>query len=227
VLEQTTTVATPIWARVAVWAGLPVLGAALLLGVDRLADVVVRLPWAPLRGPFRLIQGLPEPRATYGALVLGAVAGLVLAGFVDAESLTVRLTRTEVQLSRPGTRRMVPRADVAVAFRDGDRLVLLGRTGRELAREPSHLSAARLARAFTGNGIAWSDTDPYADAYRRWVPDSPAVSAEANAVFAARQKALGSGDQRDITELREELARLGYVVRDDRKRQYWRRVEPG
>jgi hypothetical protein len=227
VLEQTTTVATPIWARVAAWTGLPVLGAALLLGVDRLADVVVQVPWAPLRGPFRLIQGLPEPAATYGALALGAVAGLVLAALVDAESLTVRLTRTEVQLSRPGTRRVVPRADVAVAFRDGDRLVLLGRTGRELAREPSHVSAALLARAFTGNGIAWSDTDPYADAYRRWIPDSPEVPAEAHAVFAARQKALGSGDQRDLTELREELARLGYVVRDDRKRQYWRRVEPG
>ena len=226
-LESTTTVATPVWARAAVWAGLPLLGAALLLGVDRFADVVVRLPWTPLRGPFRLIQELPEPPATYGALALGTVAGLVLAGFVDAESLTVRLTRTEVQLSRPGVRRAVPRADVAVAFRDGDHLVLLGRTGRELAREPAHLSAARLARAFTAGGIAWSDADPYADAYRRWIPDSPEVPAVANAVFAARQTALRSGDERDITELRAELARLGLVVRDDRKRQYWRPAEPG
>jgi hypothetical protein len=224
VLEQTTTVATPIWARVAIWVALPAVGAALLLGLDRIADVVVRLPWAPLRGPFRLVQEVPEPQATWGALVLGAIAGLVLAGLVDAESMTVRLSRAEVRLSRPGTRRTVPRADVAVAFRDGDKLVLLGRTGRELAREPSHLSPKRLAPAFASQGIAWSDRDPYEDTYRRWIPDSPEVPAEAHAVFAARQQALKSSDSRDAAELREELARLGFVVRDRHKRQYWRRV---
>ena len=102
--------------------------------------------------------------------------------------------------------------------------MLLGRTGRELAREPSTFAPKRLAPAFRSQGIAWSDQDPYADAYRRWIPDSPDVPADANAVFAARQEALKSGDERDIAELREELGRLGFVVRDDRKRQYWRRV---
>jgi len=226
VLDETTTVATPIWVRAAVWAGLPVVGAALLLGVDRIAEFVVRLPWAPLRGPFKLIQDLPEPQATIGALVLGAVAGLVLAGFVDAESMTVRMSRTDVRLHRPGTDRTVPRSEVAVAFTDGDQLVLLSRTGRELAREPSHLSAERLAHAFARHGIAWADQDPYAEAYRRWVPDLPEVGADANAAFAAREKALRGGDRSDAAELREELARLGFVVRDRQKRQYWRRVDP-
>ena len=224
-LEQTTTLATPIWVRAAVWTGLPVVGAALLLGVDRLADVLAGLSWAPMRGPARLVQNVPEPQATIGALVLGAIAGLVLAWFVDAESLTVRLSAREVVLHRPGTTRTVPGTEVAVAFLDSDKLVLLGRTGRELAREPCHLPVKRLAPAFRSHGIAWSDRDPYADAYRRWIPNSPDVPADANAVFAARQEALKGGDDRDIAELREELARLGFVVRDDHKRQYWRRVD--
>ena len=225
-LDETTTVPTPAWARALTWAGLPALGAALLLGVDRLADVLIRLQWAPLRGPARLVHAIDEPWATWGALGLGAVAGLVLAGMADAESLTVRLSRTEVVLIRPGHRRSVPRTDVAVAFRDGDRLVLLGRTGRELAREPSHLPASRLAPAFAAHGIGWSDGDPYEPAYRRWIPDSPDVPADANAVFAARQQAIRSRDDRDAAELRDELARLGYVVRDRQRRQYWRRVDP-
>jgi hypothetical protein len=225
VLDEMTTVATRAWIRAVTWAGLPILAAALLLGVDRLADVLIRLPWAPLRGPGRLVHSIPEPWATWGALALGAIAGLLLAGMADAESLTVRLSRTEVLLTRPGHRRSVPRAEVAVAFRDGDRLVLLGRTGRELAREPSHLPASRLAPAFAAHGIAWSDEDPYDPAYRRWIPGSPDVPADANAVFAARQQALG-GDDRDAAELRDELARLGYVVRDRHKKQYWRRVDP-
>jgi hypothetical protein len=219
------TVAPSIWGRAATWAGLPVAGAALLLGLDRFADVAVRLPWAPMRGPFRLVQQVPEPQATIGALALGAVAGLVLAWMADAESLTVRFTGDEVVLTRPWVRRVVPRRDVAVAFRDRDRLVLLGRTGRELAREPAHLPARRLGPAFRAHGVEWSDRDPYADAYRRWVPGLPDVPADAEAVFAARQAALKDGDTRDVEELRGELARLGFVVRDDRKRQYWRRVE--
>ena len=224
-LEQRTVVPTPLWARVAEWVGLPAAGAALLVGLDRFADVVVRLPWAPLRGPFRLVQQLSEPQATIGALVLGAIAGLVLAGLFDAESLTVRITGDEVELTRPQVRRAVPRREVAVAFRDRDRLVLLDGTGRELAREPCHLSAGRLGPAFRAHGIDWADRDPYADAYRRWVPGLPDVPAGAEAVFVARQAALKKGDTHDIEELRGELARLGVVVRDDRKRQYWRRVE--
>jgi hypothetical protein len=218
-------VATPFWIRALVWLVVPALGAALLLGVERLADEVVRLSWVPFKGPFELIHDVPGPYASIGALVLGGLAGLVLAGLIDAESMTVRLSGTEVTLQRPGTTRTVPRADVAVAFADKDKLVLLGRTGRELAREPSHLTAKRLAPAFAAQGIAWSDRDPYEDAYRRWIPGLPDVPAAAAAVFAARQTAIKGGDERDIKELREELARLGFVVRDERKRQFWRRVD--
>ncbi len=225
--EQMTTVATSMWARAAAWTGLPLTGAGLLLAVDRIADVVVRLPVAPLRGLFRVVQKMPEPQNTIGALVLGAAAGLVLAYLVDAESLTVRFTPADVVLTRPRTRTVVPRGEVAVAFRERDRLVLLSGTGRELAREPVHLSPRRLAPAFRAHGIAWADADPYADTYRRWIPGSPDVPADANAAFAARQAALKGGDTRDIEELRGELARLGFVVRDDHKRQYWRRVDAG
>jgi hypothetical protein len=224
VLDSTTTVATRWWLRTAMWLGLPVAGAGLLQLLNWAADWIIQLPWAPMRGPFRLVHEIPEPQATIGALVLGAVAGATLAMLADAESLTVRLSGTEVVLRRPGVTRAVPRSEVAVAFRDGDWLILLGRTGRELAREPSHLSPKRLEPAFTAHGITWSDRDPYADAYRRWVPNSPEVTPEANAVFAARQEALRTGDDRDCTELRAELARLGFAVRDDHKRQYWRRV---
>ena len=222
---QEQTVATPLWVRALVWSAVPAVCAALLLGVERLADLVVRLSWVPFKGPFELIHDVPGPYASIGALVIGGLGGLVLAALVDAESMTVRLSGQQVVLRRPGTVRTVPRGDVAVAFTEKDKLVLLGRTGRELAREPSHLSAKRLAPAFAAQGIAWSDRDPYADAYRRWIPGSPDVPAAADAVFAARQAAVKGGDERDMTELREELGRLGFVVRDERKRQYWRRAD--
>ena len=215
-LEPTTTVPTPWWVRVLAWLGLPLGGAALLFLVVRLAA------WLPLPGPLRLVRGLPEPAATIVVVAVGASLGAVLAALVDRESLTVRITAAEVALSRPGSAVAVPRAEVAVAFTDRDELVLLGPTGRELAREPSHLSAARLGRAFTDYGIAWADQDPYLASYRRWVPGLPELPATAHALLAARQTALQSGDDGDKRELRAELGRLGYVIRDDRKRQYWR-----
>jgi hypothetical protein len=219
VLEPTTIVPTPRWARVLGWLGLPVAGAAVLL----LAVRAVR--WLPLPGPLGLLRELPSTAATMGAAALGAFLGLVLAALADRESLTVRITQAEVVLTRPGATVAVPRREVAVAFRDRDQLVLLSQTGRELAREPSHLAAGRLRPAFTANGVDWADRDPYLAVYRRWVPDLPELPPTAHALLAARQKAIDSGDDSDRRELRDELGRLGYVVRDDHKRQYWRRAD--
>jgi hypothetical protein len=219
VIEQTTIVPTPRWARVLAWLGLPLVGGALLLLIVRAAW------WLPVPGPFALIRKLPAPAATAVAVAVGVLLGLVLAALVDRESLTVRISPAEIVLSRPGSSRSVPRSEVAVAFPDRDHLVLLGRTGRELAREPSHLSTGRLRTAFAEGGIAWADQDPYLSAYHRWVPGLPELPATAHALFAARQTALTSGDESDQRELRIELARLGYVVRDDHKRQYWRQAD--
>lgn len=215
---------TPAAMRVMFWAVPPIIGAGLLLGIQRLADVVADWPVVPVRGLFRLIRDIPEPWATGGSLAVGALLGLVLAAMIDAESLSVRVDGADLLLTRPGVRRVVPRGEVATAFRDKDKLVLLGRTGRELAREPANMSPARYAPLLTAHGIAWADRDPYADAYQRWIPGSPEVPAAANAVFATRQKALDSGDERDAAELRDVLAGHGYVVRDERKKQYWRRA---
>lgn len=218
-LQQTTTLATPPWIRVLVWLGLPAAGAGLVLLIVQLTG------WTPLQGPFAVVRALPDSVRLYGALGVGAILGLILSGLVDRESLTVQITPEEVELTRPGTTRHVPRGEVALAFRERDRLVLVGRTGRELAREPCHLSDRKLRAAFGERGIAWSDTDPYASAYRRWVPDLPEVSPTANALLAARQKALDRRDEDELRDLREELGRLGYVVRDEGKRQYWRKAD--
>ncbi|GAA2603802.1 hypothetical protein Adu01nite_34930 [Paractinoplanes durhamensis] len=210
---------TPWWARALIWLLIPLTGGALLLLVVRAAW------WLSLPGPFALIRRLPAPTTTAVAVTLGVLLGAVLAALVDRESLTVRIGPAEVVLSRPGTESRVPRADVAVAFPDRDQLILLGHTGRELTRAPCHLSVRRLRAGFTERGIAWADQDPYLSVYRRWVPGLPEIEPTAHALFAARQTALTARDERDQHELRTELGRLGYVVRDDHKRQYWRHAD--
>ncbi|GLY94382.1 hypothetical protein Acsp02_16380 [Actinoplanes sp. NBRC 103695] len=222
--EQESTVTTPVAIRVVFWIVPPAVGAGLLLGLQRLAGVLGERDWVPFRRLFQLLRDIGEPWATGGALAVGAILGLVLAAMIDAESLSVRVSGADLVLARPGRRRVVPRGEVATAFRDKDKLVLLGRTGRELAREPANTSPVRYAPLLRAHGIAWADRDPYAEAYQRWIPASGEIPAAADAVFTARQKALDSGDDRDAAELRDVLAGHGYVVRDERKKQYWRQA---
>ncbi|MEU8813517.1 hypothetical protein [Actinoplanes sp. NPDC048796] len=215
---MTTTVPTPWWLRTLVWTVVPALG----FGLAELVVLLGGVEWLP--GPFGLIEELPEVVTTYVTPALGVVLGLVLAALVDAESLKVRVSAAEVTLTRPGHRRVVPRADIAVVFPDRDKLVLLGRTGSELAREPFLWSKDRLRAAFTEHGVPWADEDPYLTAYRRWVPGLPGLPPAADAILAERQKALKSGDDDELRDLREELGRLGIVVRDVKKKQFWRQA---
>jgi hypothetical protein len=226
-----TVVAERVWVRVLMWTGLSLLGAGAGWLLKSVAGWVASLPWAPLQGPFeladQLIASFGEPQATIGALAIGTVAGLVLAFFAEQESLTVAVSHGQVSMKRGEFARRIERASVNAVFLDGKQLVLLGREAEELAREASDLDAERIQAAFLAHGYPWrADGDPYKDEYRLWVEDTPDLPAGADALLKARARALGRGDdgREDAAELRAELARLGVVVREEKKRQYWRRV---
>jgi hypothetical protein len=219
-----TVVAEPRRQRLLVWIGFPLLGLTAGWLLKSVADWVASLPWVPFQGPFKLVASAPEPHASIGALVVGGLAGLVLATLAALDRLTVTVADDQVTFSRGGVTRAVERPLVGDVFLDGKRLVLLGRATEELAREPSDLDAHRLSDAFMRHGFPWrAGGDPYKDQYRRWVDDLPDLPASANALLRARARALGKGDGDEVVQLRAELARLGVVVRDEAKRQYWRR----
>lgn len=201
----------------------PVLGAGLIWLLKAAAEWVASLAWAPFHGLFKLIASIPEPQATLGALGIGALLGLVIAYGARQESLAVTVSADLVVLERGGSRKEVERAAVADVFLDGKKLVLLDANGAELAREDNDLNGDRLRDAFIGHEYRWrADGDPYGDQFRRWVEDMPGLPPAANALLKARAKALRHDHGGDAAELRDELARLGVVVRDERKRQYYR-----
>ncbi|MEV0675483.1 hypothetical protein AB0I60_03065 [Actinosynnema sp. NPDC050436] len=220
------TVVDPPWLSAVMWFGFPVLGAAAVYAVKLLAGLLLTLPWVPFEGPLRLVDSVPEPWGTVGAIALGAVAGLVLAVIGKHESLSVSVDRHEVVLDRGEDTTAVPAERVDAVFLDGKQLVLLGHRQEELAREQSDLRPVELAEAFRGQGFRWLDADPHHDAFRRWVPGTPGLPIGADALLKARDRALRGKDKsmKDARELRAELARLGVVVRDRKERQYWRLV---
>lgn len=204
------------------WVGLPG-GCALVLWLLKLvAGWLVTLRWVPFKGPLELIDSIPEPAATLGALGIGLIIGVLLALTAHSESLTVSVADDLVVLTDGENRTSTfPREQVSAVFRDKSRLVLLGPDTGELARMPHDLSVSRLEEAFRAHGYPWTDGDPHAERYRRWVPDMPGLPAGANALFTAQDKA----DSDDSRELRAELATLGVLVRDDKGKQYWRLAE--
>lgn len=223
-----TVVSEPVWGRVLMWTGLPLLGAGAGWLLKSVAGWVVSLPWAPLQGPFeladQLITSFGEPQATIGALAVGAVAGLVLAFIAEHESLTVGVSHDQVSLKRGEYSREIGRRSVNAVFLDGKQLVLLGHQTEELARENSDLDAERLRDAFQAHGFPWlAGGDPHKDEYRLWVEGTPDLPAGADALLAARARALNDDDGKDdAAALRAELAKLGIVVREEKTRQYWR-----
>ncbi|MGW1373045.1 YqeB family protein [Streptomyces sp. NPDC002446] len=219
-MGRLTVLGRSVWGTVCVYAVCVLAGAGVGWLAGLLADWLVSLPWAPLQGPARLLASIPGPWLP----AAGAVAGLVVGLVAQHEELVIRLSDERVVLTRKGRDREFPYDAIATVCRDGKHHVLLGRDGGELAREECDLDAGRLSGAFAEHGYAWADGDPYEAEFRRWVPDTPELPDAANAFLSARQGALEkkgpSGD--DVRELRDELARLGVVVRDEKRRQYWR-----
>ncbi|MEU0697262.1 hypothetical protein ABZ349_25215 [Streptomyces niveus] len=191
--------------------------------VKLLANWLVTLRWAPMKGPAELLNSIPEPWLT----VLGVTAGVLLGVFVAFialhEALAVRLTDTQVTLTIRDASQELSRADIGPVFLDGKFLVLLGHHAEEMAREPCDLDAAELAAAFTAHGYTWAAEDPYKADFRLWVPDTPGLPVGANALMSARATAMRkTGTEEDVRALRGELNRLCLAVRDEKKRQYWR-----
>lgn len=215
----TTVVAESAWVLVLFWV---VCGAVVGWLAPLLADWLVTLPWAPLEGPSELLSSIPEPGRTIGAVAVGVLLGLVVGFLAVHESLSVRLSGDRVVLAVRDDAQEFERAEVALAARDGKQLVLLGPDGMELAREDCHLPWQQLADAFAEHGHRWADEDPYRAEFRRWVPGMPGLPEGADALLRARAAARKKDKADDARELRGELLRLGVVVRDEKKRQYWR-----
>ncbi|GAA2722151.1 MULTISPECIES: hypothetical protein [Streptomyces] len=210
--------------RVFLWSVLPLLGAAVAWLLKASAGWVASLPWAPLHGPFKLVASVPEPYATIGAVVLGLAAGGGLALLTEREYVTAVMDGKQVSFTRNGHTRTVPRDAVAAVFRDGKRIVLLGGGTQEVARISGEFSVEAFEAAFTRHGWPWQpDGDPHRAAFRRWIAGDPALSPAAHALLRARAHALGKSRHEDAEQLRADLGAMGIVVREEGRRQDWRR----
>ncbi|MGW8529323.1 MULTISPECIES: YqeB family protein [Nocardiopsidaceae] len=221
-------------AHVLLWTCFPLLGAAagwvlsMVPGwLAALPEWVHALPMVPGREQVDLLAGLDGPVLTAVLSAVGLGAGALLALLSYGDMVVVEVGDGGVRITRGGKGPEIGRDRVGTVFLDGKDLVVLGPDTAEAARERTDHGAGRLRAAFEAHGYRWRDGDPHADEFQRWVDGMPGLEQHAQAVLRARRTALESGDADDCAELRGELARLGVVVREEGKRQYWRPVRRG
>ncbi|SOR80909.1 hypothetical protein SCNRRL3882_4362 [Streptomyces chartreusis NRRL 3882] len=218
--EESTELAESAWGIVLFCVGCGAAAGALL---PLLARLLLKLPWAPLEGPAELLTSIPEPALTLGTVAVGTLGGLLLGLAAAHDALSVRVSGTHLALTIRDATQEFTRKEIGVLFRDGKELVAVAPDGMELAREHCGLPWPRLADTLTEHGYRWAEEDPYRAQFRRWVPGTPGLPEGADALLRARAEARKSDDDaEDARELRRELLRLGVVVRDEEKRQYWR-----
>lgn len=217
-----TVLAYSLMDRLLIFIGMPALGMLLAYVLPVLARWAAGLPVVPLRIVLERVGSVDEPWEIAGCLAVGLLLGLGAAFVAVNQSMKVTLTDAELRLDKVDWNQTVARADVAAVFPDGRKLVVLDRQSRQLVSDTHRSSTAALAHGFRAHRYPWQDSDPYADLYQRWIPDSPDLPPAVNAALAARGAAVARKDARDILELRDAVQKYGYVVRDDGARQYWR-----
>ncbi|SMD11487.1 YqeB family protein [Lentzea albidocapillata] len=217
-----TTVQETAAVRYGIWVACPAAGAAAAWGLTLAAGWITTLGWFPFQGVFELVTDMAQPWRTIGALAVGAVAGFVFALIWASEMMSVEVSHARITLRKDDRTFDFGRDQVESVFADGKQLVLLSPSGAELAREKSDLSRARLERAFTEQGYRWRAADPFAGEFRMWVEHAPELTADVNALFTARRKAIAKYENEEAAELAREIRKRGVSVRDEKKRQYYR-----
>ncbi len=172
--------------------------------------------------PFRaLVRVAGAVDAPWELAVQAAI--LVLLGLVATAVLAEHLAPVTVS---PGAARFggteVPRNQIAVLYPEGETLIVLDRESRQVARCLPRARRSRLAATFREFGYPWRDEDPFAELYRRWEPGADSLPPAADAVLSARAVALRKKAAKESTELRATLEKLGYAVRDEGDKQFWR-----
>ncbi|QNE20492.1 hypothetical protein F1D05_24490 [Kribbella qitaiheensis] len=216
--------------KLVLFGGLPLTGAALGYFLPRIADWAADRRWVPLQGPLELISKWDSWWVVLLCTAAGLVVGVLLAAIALEDTLKVTISNSGIEFLKNQKALQVRRDQVTVVFMDGREIVVQDPSSRELARERHDQlksEAKQIPAAFRAHGYRWSESgDPHRDRFRRWVEDDPELPPAVNAVLRARSKAFDEGDKgkADLRELRDEIGKLGYVVRDKNKNQYWRTI---
>lgn len=226
--EHTETIEIPSRWTTGIHVAGAVLGFAAAFVVGPLAHWLLGLAGtAP--GPLRLAASLPTMWAIPILTVAGLIAGHVIASEWQKENGATTVAPEGMTVTRGDESSYVPRDQIDGVFTDGHDLVVVDGHTRELLRvKTDDVLISRLHAALERHGYPWRGiSDPHEDAFTTWVDGGEQLTPAAHELLRARQRALSDKRPGAAQDARDELQKIGVVVRDRKNTQQYRVVPSG
>ncbi|GGG16922.1 hypothetical protein GCM10007304_33860 [Rhodococcoides trifolii] len=209
--------------RVAVVVGFALLAAAVGAAVPFVGHWVLTLQWTPpFYGPLELIDSWTRWVAVSVLAGVGLLAGGAFGVYALLEQVVVTMSDSMIRFEDDNRETSVPHEEVSAIFLDGKQLVVLGQDSTQVIRTAVEAKTDEIRDGARRHHYPWFDSDPHAELFRRWAPGTPDLPPAANALLKVRADALEKKSRADIEEFRVEVEKLGFVVREVKKAQYWR-----
>lgn len=201
-----------------------ILGAVIGWFVPVIAGWVLKLPIVPMEKLIITISSLNHFWVSIVATIIGVIVGLVFSIIVFSETLKVIVSDNKLKLVIDDVEKVIEKKEVSAIYLENKYLVVLGQSGHELYRGLLESKLEVIQEAFSHHSYPWKEEDPFASQYKRWVLDHPDFPADINALLNARARALKEENKEEAKHLREDLAKVGVVIRDEKKAQYVRMI---
>jgi len=203
----------------------PILGAFLGWFLPIIAGWLIKVPFIPFLSLLEWIATLEGFWISMIGMGIGIIAGIIFTFFAFHETLKVTISDSEVKLEVKDKAETIQKEDVVAVFMEEKQLILFGVDGIELYRGQPEAKKESVADGFRYHDYPWVEEDPYENKYQRWVANHPDMPSHINTLLEAREHALQKDEEEEAQILRDDLAKLGVVIRDEDKHQYIRTVK--
>ncbi|MBU8568226.1 hypothetical protein KM914_17730 [Virgibacillus pantothenticus] len=203
-----------------------IIGGVLGWYIPAIADWLLTLPFIPMEGLLEKIVSFDRFLVSVIASVIGIILGFAFSWYVFYETLKIQISEQEVQLYIRNTQQVIKKGDITAVFMEQKQLVIQDLDGNESFREVSDIEVERVEEAFREHGYPWCDEDPYLHEFRKWELGNSVFPSEINSILYERLKAIREDEEKQANLLKQDLNKLGVVVKDRKTEQYVRMVKP-
>lgn len=155
-------------------------------------------------------------------IIIGIVGGIYLGKILLRESPTVSISDYSIAIDNDLESLTFARNEIQEIYYDKDELIIIGTTDHELLRESYDIKEEKLKNTFKNHNYPFSLNDPYKTYFKQWSSSTDELSIAANALMKARELAIKNKEEDEVIGIRNELSKLGVIVKDDDTKQYWR-----
>lgn len=189
-----------------------------------IAQWLLKLPIVPLEKLIGFIASLNSPWVSIVATIIGIIVGILLTFIIFDESLEITVSDHQLQFKLGDKLDSIEKKDISAIYMENKEIIVLSQESCELYRGLIDIKKGTVQDTFTVHHYPWHAQDPFQNEYERWVLGHPDFPEKVGALLYAREQALKEDKKKDTQFLREDLAKLGAVIKDERNGQYVRLV---